>query len=261
MTGVTLPASSSSRILCRTSCRGLELSIRRRWLTNRDSATARRLRSNPPNHRPLPSLPTITSVPFGGKGPPQLGQGTVARGVHDQIPVARPVGDIPAGVVDHAVGADRADQLDLGGGAHTPVTWAPNALASWTANDPTPPAAPMTSTSCPAWTWPTSRSAWRAAKPEMGTAAACATERFDGFGRSSPRGRRRTRRRSRRRSSRTPRRPAGTGSRCCLPPRRSRPGPCPERGPWPAQLEGWDDDADQIWQAGHDMATPCSVPP
>jgi DDE_Tnp_1-associated len=27
-----------------------------------------------------------------------------------------------------------------------------------------------------------------------------------------------------------------------------------------AQLEGWDDDADQIWQAGHDMATPCSVP-
>jgi len=27
----------------------------------------------------------------------------------------------------------------------------------------------------------------------------------------------------------------------------------------PAQLEGWDDDADQIWQAGHDTATPCSV--
>ena len=90
MTGVALPASSSSRILCRTSCRGLEFSIRSRWLTNRDSATARRLRSNPPNHRPLPSLPTITSVPFGGEGPPQLGQGTVARDVHDQIPVARP---------------------------------------------------------------------------------------------------------------------------------------------------------------------------
>src|ERR671918_648956 len=31
----------------------------------------------------------------------------------------------------------------------TPVTWAPNALASCTANDPTPPAAPMTSTRCP----------------------------------------------------------------------------------------------------------------
>src|ERR687889_187337 len=45
----------------------------------------------------------------------------------------------------------------------TPVTWAPDALASWTANDPTPPAAPMTMTRCPAWSWPTSRSPWRAA--------------------------------------------------------------------------------------------------
>jgi hypothetical protein len=65
---------------------------------------------------------------------------------------------------------------------HTPVTWAPNALASCTANDPTPPAAPMTKTRCPGWTSPTSRSACRAAKPEMGTAAACSKERFEGFG-------------------------------------------------------------------------------
>jgi hypothetical protein len=46
------------------------------------------------------------------------------------------------------------------------VTSAPNALASWTANDPTPPAAPMTSTRWPGWTAPWSRSPWRAAKPE-----------------------------------------------------------------------------------------------
>src|SRR5512132_2037934 len=118
----------------------------------------------------------------------------------------------------------------------------------------------MTSTSCPAWTWPTSRSAWRAAKPEMGTAAACATERFDGFGRSGPRGRRRTRRRSRRRSSRTPRGPAEPGHGAAH--RLDVPGQvhAPNGDLEPAQLEGWDDDADQIWQAGHDMATPCSVP-
>src|SRR5919199_1295809 len=34
----------------------------------------------------------------------------------------------------------------------TPVTWAPNALASWTAYDPTPPAAPITRTRWPGWT-------------------------------------------------------------------------------------------------------------
>jgi hypothetical protein len=64
----------------------------------------------------------------------------------------------------------------------TPVTWAPNVLASWTANDPTPPAAPMTSTVCPGWTAPSSRTAWRAAKPEMGTAAACSKLRLAGMG-------------------------------------------------------------------------------
>jgi hypothetical protein len=37
---------------------------------------------------------------------------------------------------------------------HTPVTTPPNAFAICTANDPTPPAAPMTSTVCPACTFP-----------------------------------------------------------------------------------------------------------
>src|SRR5262245_31873694 len=36
------------------------------------------------------------------------------------------------------------------GELHTPVTLAPDALAICTANDPTPPAAPMTITCCPA---------------------------------------------------------------------------------------------------------------
>jgi hypothetical protein len=54
----------------------------------------------------------------------------------------------------------------------TPVTCAPNALASWTANHPTAPAAPSTKTFCPGWTSPWSRTLCRAANPEMGTTAA-----------------------------------------------------------------------------------------
>src|SRR5216684_7148160 len=47
---------------------------------------------------------------------------------------------------------------------HTPLTSAPNALASCTANVPTPPEAPMTRTFCPALTCPTSRRACRAVR-------------------------------------------------------------------------------------------------
>ena len=65
---------------------------------------------------------------------------------------------------------------------HTPVTWAPNAFAICTANDPTAPPAPMISTFCPGCTSPLSRSAWRAAKQEVGTVAACSKVRFAGLG-------------------------------------------------------------------------------
>ena len=67
---------------------------------------------------------------------------------------------------------------------HTPVTSAPKALASCTANVPTPPDAPMIRTFCPGWTWPVSRSACRAVGAEMGTAAACSKVRFAGLGAS-----------------------------------------------------------------------------
>jgi hypothetical protein len=39
----------------------------------------------------------------------------------------------------------------------------------------------MITTFCPGWTPPVSRSAWRAANPEMGTAAACSKLRLAGF--------------------------------------------------------------------------------
>ena len=48
---------------------------------------------------------------------------------------------------------------------HTPVTSAPSAAAIWTAYVPTPPAAPLTSTRCPARTAPASRIPRRAVAP------------------------------------------------------------------------------------------------
>jgi hypothetical protein len=62
------------------------------------------------------------------------------------------------------------------------VTSAPNAFAICTANDPTPPDAPMTSTCCPARTLPPSRTACRAVSAETGAAAACSKVMFFGFG-------------------------------------------------------------------------------
>ncbi len=55
----------------------------------------------------------------------------------------------------------------------TAVTCAPNRFASWTANVPTPPDAPMTSTLSPARISPASRRAWSAVVAASGTAAAC----------------------------------------------------------------------------------------
>jgi hypothetical protein len=66
--------------------------------------------------------------------------------------VAAPVGGIVAGVVNDVIGAGRAD-LVTWGVLQTPVTSAPNAFASCTENEPTPPPAPMINTFCPGWTW------------------------------------------------------------------------------------------------------------
>jgi hypothetical protein len=56
----------------------------------------------------------MISVPLGGEGTAQLGRRTAAGGVEDEVPAAHPVGHVLAGVVDDVVGADRADQVDLG---------------------------------------------------------------------------------------------------------------------------------------------------
>src|SRR3954467_10668364 len=67
---------------------------------------------------------------------------------------------------------------------HTPVTSAPNAFAIWTAKVPTPPDAPVIRTCCPVWTRPWSRTAWRAARAETGTAAAWSKDSLAGLGAS-----------------------------------------------------------------------------
>src|SRR6266508_1958213 len=71
---------------------------------------------------------------------------------------------------------------------HTPVTWAPSALAIWTANVPTPPDAPLTRTFCPGCTWAASRSACRAPHAAVGTPAACSKVIVGGFGTTLSRG-------------------------------------------------------------------------
>src|SRR5260221_446306 len=64
---------------------------------------------------------------------------------------------------------------------HTPVTSAPNALANCTANEPTPPEAPLIRTFCPAWMCPVSRRPCRAVMAATGMAAASSNERLAGF--------------------------------------------------------------------------------
>src|SRR3989442_1395887 len=63
----------------------------------------------------------------------------------------------------------------------TAVTSAPKDLAICTANVPTPPPAPLTSTFCPGLICPWFRRACSAVNPAMGTAAASSKERFVGF--------------------------------------------------------------------------------
>src|SRR5215213_123530 len=66
MTGITLPASMSFFRSCKSSDFALAMTIRIRWLTNGDSASARIERPMaPPINRPPPSPPTSTTADWG----------------------------------------------------------------------------------------------------------------------------------------------------------------------------------------------------
>src|SRR5687767_11175624 len=63
---------------------------------------------------------------------------------------------------------------------HTPVTSAPKVLAICTANEPTPPDAPVTSTVWPDRTFAILRNACSAVRADVGTAAASSTDTLAG---------------------------------------------------------------------------------
>ncbi|MGA2141820.1 MAG: hypothetical protein ABSG94_05290 [Brevinematales bacterium] len=60
------------------------------------------------------------------------------------------------------------------------MTFAPFSRANWTAKSPTPPAAPWTTTVCPAFT-PASSTVCHAVRDPVGRAAANSKERPSGF--------------------------------------------------------------------------------
>jgi len=82
-----------------------------------------------------------------------VGQRTVPTGVEDDVEPLPTAGDVVERVVDDVVCADGTDHVHFVV-LQTPVTSAPNALAICTANVPTRPDAPMTSTFCPGCTCP-----------------------------------------------------------------------------------------------------------
>jgi hypothetical protein len=107
----------------------------------------------------------------------------VAGGVKDEVPVARPVGDVVAGVVDDLVGAERPDEVELAGAAD-PGDAGAERLGQLDRERPDAAGGPDDQDPLPAWISPTSRRPWRAARPEMGTAAACSKPRLAGMGTS-----------------------------------------------------------------------------
>lgn len=83
----------------------------------------------------------------------RLGQRVVPHIVKNEIEAALALGEVLLGVVDHVVGADRSDHLDVPRAAHS-GHFGTKCLAICTANVPTPPEAPVTSTFCPGRTLP-----------------------------------------------------------------------------------------------------------
>jgi len=119
MTGVTWSASMSSFKTTRSWLLSLVMSGRSRWRTNGDRIGARRIwRSKPPSHR-RPSFASYDHQrPPGSEGAPQVRQRPTARSVNDEVKLARPAGEVLAGVADHLVRADRPDQFHLACTAH-----------------------------------------------------------------------------------------------------------------------------------------------
>ena len=180
MTGVTEPDSRSGASSSRSSWRSRAVTPHTRWprtttatarpaaagnrrATTRRHVRRRRARSSPRRERA-----------------PEQRQRPVAGGVDDDV-VARAVAvDLVPGVVDDVLGTDGTHQLDLRGAADAGHD-SPVRLGKLDGERATPPAAPVISTRCPAWTR-ASRMLCNAVTAEMGVAAACTKVRLAGLG-------------------------------------------------------------------------------
>ena len=85
-----------------------------RWPTKSDRIIARSCRSMPPVRVSPSSPPVRTAVPVGVSARRSRRERRVPGDVDDQVVALRPVGEVVAGVVDDVVGAERADQVELG---------------------------------------------------------------------------------------------------------------------------------------------------
>ena len=115
MTGVTLPASTSSLRATRSSS-VLGLDGRAGLLAHEHRHELVRIvrASLPPACPP----PFEISIPLGRQGAPRLGHRVVAHVVEDEVVALAPRREVLAGVVDDVVGADGADQLHVPGAGH-----------------------------------------------------------------------------------------------------------------------------------------------
>jgi hypothetical protein len=140
MAGVTLPASVCSFRTTRSSLVSFEVSGRSVWLTNSESrGCPEDLAIETPEPASAPVASDDDERSPGSEGAPEVRQRAAPGGVEDDVVALRTV--VP-GVVEDVVCADRADKILLVV-LQRPVTSAPNALASCSANDPTPPSGPM----------------------------------------------------------------------------------------------------------------------
>ena len=165
-----------------------------------------------------------------GQRPPAGREAPVADEVEHQVVPRAVAGEVGALVVDRR-GRLRAPRTSSTlRPLHTPVTSAPSALATCTANVPTPPDAPLTSTFCPGWTPAMQSSAVPPASGSGGRLLEGQVRRLAAR-RASP-GRTRTAPRRPPRPRRRPRRRPAGRSRPRRPPRRRRRRPCRAPGAW-----------------------------
>src|SRR2546426_500851 len=113
MAGAICPDSTRSRRTIRSSEFSDVMSMPSFWLTSGDSSCARRLRSNPPSHRPSVSPPTKTSLPPGVRARRSCDSRRLPP-MSRRVVAVLPIREVVVRVVDDVVGAGAvAGAVDL----------------------------------------------------------------------------------------------------------------------------------------------------